>query len=385
MCDQASDPTCCGSCDNNVIWGCECFNSTSATAGATTLARLFVLQDTGQLDSSTANGIIANIVSYGYTIANVQCKQAFVNTQEIDLECNNPAGAIVPNNPNCLSCKAQALEVARSRRKLEQDAKAKNPHYKIQTVTPAIAAAYFGSTGSIDTQISNDGVCQYVCEQCVAENLSQNIQMKMVEECSNRVTSEEFLNAFTSGMSQQAETELTKHQAGLKSTGVDIKNQDDIKKLSIEISDTIRQMTVVKQLSALNQEALNIQETKIDPGSTSVVLQNSSQSITVSMFASLVSRTYTDVNVKNSIDYQSQQKTIQIETSFSDLVKSLETTVKTMDSLLISTVGKIMITVVALLLIIMIIFASFFFFKPDFLFGSIMGGEDGTGQQENDI
>jgi len=343
-----------------------------------------MLQETGQLDASTANGIIANIVSYGYTIANVQCKQAFVAEQEFSLNCNNTViGDKVQNNPNCLACKALAKQVADSRTQLEKDAHARNPNYQIQVLDPAIAQSYFGvefTTGQADnttaSSVSADGVCKYVCEQCVAENVSQNIQMRMVEECQSRIGGEEFINAWTSGMSLQAETELTKHQAGLKSTGVDIQNQDDIKTLSIEMSDTIRQMTVTRQLTGLFQDAVNIQEMKVTDGSTSVVLQNVTQSLTVSMFASLVARTYNDTNIQNSIDYASQRKTVQINTNFSDLVKSLETTVKTMDNLLLSTVGKIMIIVVALLLLIMIVFASFFFFKPSFLFGSILGSDD---------
>lgn len=366
----------CEACNtSSPVWDCGCFRNTEKTDGATTLARLYVLQETGQLDGATANGVISNIVSYGYTIANVQCKQAFVDEQVFDIECNNAGqGELVLNNPNCTLCKQQALAVAKSRAQLEADAKARNPDYTVQKLDSAIEASFYGPTGTPGQEIGPDGICQFVCEQCIAANLSQNISMRIVEECSDRVTSEAFRTAFTSGMSLQAETELTKHQAGLESTGVQIQSQADIQSLSIGIANTLNQMTINKQLSGLYQDALNIQETTVEPGSTSVVLQNVSQAITVSMFASLVSRTYTDTNIQNSINYNLQRRQIEIETSFFDLVQSLEVTVKTMDTLILSTVGKIMITITVILMVILLIFAAFFFFKPSFLFGGGLGG-----------
>lgn len=353
-----------GSCPPGTLWGPCCLNPTSDTAGASTLARLYKLEENGQLDATTANSIVSTVISYGYTVATVQCEQAFTDAQVIDLECTNPKGPLVEKNPNCLECQKLAQQAVDSRNQLEQEAKRRNPKYQVQTVSDDVKAAYFGAKGDF-----SDGVCVYVCFQCVAENISQNIQMKIVEECASNIGNEPFINAFVSGMSLQAESELSKYTDQLRSTGLNIKNQDDIKRLSIEMANTLEQMTDITQLNALNQSALNIQETKIEPGSTSVVIQNSEQAITVSMFASLISRTYSNTSVQNSIDYQVQQQVIEVETSFADLLKKLETTVRTMDKLLISTVGKIMITLVALLLTVLIIFAAIFFFKPEFLFG----------------
>ncbi len=346
----------------------DCFQPTNTTPGSTTLARLYFLEGNGQLDADTTNGILANIISYGFTVANVQCRQSFVDEQDFTVDCDNAViGEQVANSSNCKACLALAKEVRESRQKLEQDAHQLNPAYQEQVVDPTILDDWNGASGD-----GGDGVCKYVCRQCVAENVSQNIQMRIVAECSDRLTSEEFLTAFTSGMSLQAETELTKHQEALKTTGLDIQSQDDIKTLSVEMADTIRQMTTIKILNSLNQLALNIQETKIDSGSTSVVLQNVSQALTVSLFASLVSRAYTDTNVQASIDLSNQRQLVQVETSFTDLINSLETTVRTMESLLLSTVGKIMVTIVALLLTVMVVFAAFFFYHPSFIFGSAL-------------
>lgn len=348
------------------------FNNTQDTAGADTLSRLYFLQETGQLDASTPNAMIANIVSYGYTIANVQCTEAFVNEQTEAIGCTDISGSLVPNNKNCLDCKARAADLLAARQQLEVDAHTRNPNYTMQVLDPSIESNYKGAGNDLYAS----GVCQYVCEQCVLADISQNISMTISESCTSRMSSQEFRNAFVTGMSLQAETELSKHQVGLNNTGLNIQSQDDVKKLSIQIADTINQMTTVTQISSLTTDAFNIQSVIIDPGSTSVVIQQLQQSITVSMFASLVSRVFNDVNVQDSIGYGVRREKVQLDESFTDLVKSLQTTVTTMDNLLLNTVGKVMVILVVLLMIIMLIFSSFFYFKPSFLFAGIVGDSD---------
>jgi hypothetical protein len=355
---------------------CGCFGDTSATDGATTLARLYALESQGQLSGSTTGGIVANIVSYGYIMANVQCKEAYVAEQVIDFACNNELGPIVEfQNPSCDACKALAKQVADGRTQLEQDAHRLNPSYQIQVPDPVFVADYYGVLPN-----NSDGICRYVCLQCIIEDFEQDIQMKIVEDCA--VDTPEFINAWSSGMSTQAVAELSNQQNALQSTGLQLKNKDNLSSLAIQVSDTIRQMTKVSMLNSLNANALLIQNTTISEGSTSVVLSNVTQSISLSMFASLVSQNYTDMNVQASIDMQAQQETIKIETSFADLIKQMENSVKTMDSLLVSMVGKIMITLVAILMLVLMVFASFFFFKPSFLFGGIVGDSNDDDSHE---
>lgn len=360
----------CSEClSNGNVFSCQCFHDTSATAGAYTLSRLYALEGNGQLDASTTNGIISNVVAYGYTVATLTCQQAFVNQQILDLECNNPAGALVGSNPNCLRCKELAAQVAADRQQLEQEASARNPNYQPQKVNEQIAESYFGISGD-----HADGICKYVCEQCVFENLSQNIQMQMVAECD--INTKTFTSAFTQGMSVQAEVALTQHQEALKTTGLDLKSQEDIKSLSIEMANTIYQMTTIKMLNAMKQNAFNVQQMTVNPNSTSVMVQNGSQGITTSMLASMISRVYNNTSVQNSINYQDKSVSIQIETSFTDLVNSLQTTVDTIETLLINTIGKVMITLLAMIMLILMVFAALFFFRPGFLFGGALDTED---------
>lgn len=366
----------CPDCSTGQIWLCGCFNDTSQTAGADVLARLYALESNGQLNGTTANSIITNIVAYGYTTATLTCQQSFVSQQSQSVNCNNGAiGALVQANPNCTACKTAALALYQDRLLLEQQAVAKNPGYTAQTLDPGILSSYFGLSGDTtpgQEAIGWDGACMYVCEQCVTQNITQDLQMQITAECD--FTTDEFSTAFVSGMTLQAQSALSQNVAALQSTGLDIQNNEGVTALAINIATTLQQMTQIAQVNGLKQSALNMQSMTIDPSSTSVVVQNVQQSISVSMLASLISRAYTDNSIQNSIDYQSKAQYIQLETTFTSLIDSLQATVSTMQGLLTNIIGQIMVSVVVLLFVIAMIFGALFFFRPQFLFGASLEG-----------
>lgn len=347
-------------CVGSELW--DCLGDASAEPGALTLARFYRLQDTGQLDGSSTNSIIANVVSYGFARATLQCQQSFVNQQTQSVQCNNPIlGDLVRNNTNCLQCLARAQQVYDDRIALEQEAAARNPAYVPQTLDAGVKQSYFGLSPD-----RRDGVCKYVCEQCVTDNVSQNIQMHITAKCN---VNPDFLTAFVNGMSAQAKNEIEQRKAGLVKLGANIANSGDVDRLSIDIANSLRTMLSVTQINSLNQRALNVQNVTIEPGSTSVAIQNAEQAISSTMFSSIVSTTMTDARVKNAINNDLLQSQITAEAKFADLVSSLKSTVSTMQDLLTNTIGKIMISILALLFTIALIFASLFFLRPSFLFG----------------
>ena len=132
-------------------------------------------------------------------------------------------------------------------------------------------------------------------------------------------------------------------------------------------------MTSAETLSNLTQDALLIQNTTVASGSTSVVLQNVSQSLSVDMVASLASRYYNDTQIQNAIGYNILQRQIEIETSFNDLLNSVTQSANTMERLLQDTIGKVIVTIVALLIMGLLVVAAFIKFRPGFVFGGAVG------------
>lgn len=343
----------CGPGSGNPNWNCI-----ENTPGAQVLATLYSLDDNGQLQSTSANGIIASVVSYGFTVATIDCKQNFIASQTIALNCNNAViGAKVAVNANCVACKAAMQDILDSRQSLETDAHAQNPNYTIQIPNPVIVQQFQGVDGSYSS-----GVCDWVCEQCVVKDVEQKLSMNINVNCDTNTNS--FISAFTSGMSTQAEYELTKQSSSLSNAGYDLNapssnGNSPITNLAIQMSDSIVSMTKNVSLNSLQQQALAIQSTQIDPDSTSVVISHLLQTISIDMFASLASSTYNDTTMQNAINYEILQKQIQIETSFSTLLQQLEASTVTMKGLVLTLVGEILIAILSLLLTAVIIFVFY--------------------------
>ncbi len=341
-----------GICDPQVVpnpnWSCV-----QNTPGASVLATLYFLDSHGQLSNSSANGIVSSVVSVGFITASLTCKQSFISSQILSTNCNNAVlGDAVRKNINCVDCKAKMQEILDLRNKLENDAHQINPNYIIQTPNPNLLKQFNGNSDDHD-----DGICQYACLQCLVKDVEQTLQTTIDVTCQTNTNS--FISAFTTGMSNQAEAELTKHQEALKNAGYDITSQNDIKSLSIQMADSITQMTQNVSLNALQQQALNIQQTIIEPESTSIVIQHLVQSITLDMFSTLASATYNDARMMDAIGFEEQVKTIQIETSFTTLIKQLEASASTMESLVLSLTGKVLISIISMLLIGIILFAAY--------------------------
>jgi hypothetical protein len=348
------------------------FNCVKDSEGSNLMARLYNLSDHGQLSGSTANTMISNVVAYGYAVATTTCRQSFLADQKLSINCNNAViGDLVSKNSNCTLCKTMVAEAISKRNALESEAHSQNTNYTEQTASESVLE---NVNGLMPNQ--NDGACKYVCLQCVVDNVDQNIQMRIVDECATNTT--EFIDAFTTGMSYQAEAELTKHQNALKNSGYDIRNSSDVSNLSIQMATTIKEMTKVSTLSELQSTAILVQETTIDPNSTSVVINNLSQRISVDMFATLVSKIYNDTSVQDAIDYKSKLQEVEIETQFNNLIDRVSSSVNTLDKLLIDIVGKIIITVIALLLTALVILAAFIKFHPSFIFGGAMSNKNTT-------
>lgn len=325
----------------NPAWNCI-----QNTRGAQVLAALYSLDSNGQLISNSANGIIASVVSYGFAVATQQCNQDFIVSQRLELNCDDAIiGERVANNVNCIACKRAMQQLVDARTQLDNDAHNQNPSYSIPTASPDLLKRFNGPGN--DTYAN--GVCDVVCKQCVARDVQQRIDMNISASCQTNTTS--FVTAFTSGMSTQAEYELTQQQTALQRTGYVLDSQQQVKDLAIQMSNAISEMTTNISRNHLQQSALNIQQTVIDPQSTSVMLSHLTQTITVSMMASLASSTYNDARMKDAINYQLLQQQIQMETSFTALLKQLEASTATMKDLVVTLIGEILVSVIAILLV----------------------------------
>jgi hypothetical protein len=337
----------------------------NVSGGQDLLQRLYYFDKNGELDGGSATQIVANIVAFGFASASATCDAGMEIVQEVDFECSDTAkGDAVRSNANCLACKAQVQKVMNDRVNLDALAASKNPNYIPPVANPDLVADIKGLLAD-----GSDGACKYVCMQCVVMDFTQTLQVRVVENCD--MSTETFATAFASGMTQAAADQLNQYKAQLTKMGAQLSSPDAVSKASIQISDTIRDITKTTTLSQLHSQVLAAQKMAINKDSTSVVIQNVKQAITIDMLASMAAQIYNDTNVTAAIQYNAHEGSINNEYKLRNLADSLIASIDTMEDAMSDAVVRIAIILVVLLIIMVLIFAALFFFKPSILFGGL--------------
>lgn len=325
------------------------------------LTRFYMLEDNGQLNGESTNNLLSSIISTGFIKARTTCRESFLAAQVIDIDCDSTKGAAIRQNKNCLSCLQLAEQSINDRKQLEQDTKSLNNSYKIQTPSTSNLSAYQGA--------KNDyvfGVCKYVCVSCISENVNQNLQVKLTTDCN--VDDQLFVSSFTSTITSEARKTIQAHQTALKTTELNIKTNTDIDKLSVDMTNSILQIRDTTTITDLNSKALAIQQTKIAPNSSSVMLDNTSQSMSLELMKSITSKLYNDDFVKNKINFKLNQTAIQLKADFTDLLKSLVEGAEQTQSLFSSILGRALVIGISLLvfIVILLIFLIVYFSRGSY-------------------
>jgi hypothetical protein len=240
------------------------------------------------------------------------------------------------SNSNCTYCKAQIERVIQDRLALE---------------------ALTSSPQEFTPQQLHDlrSTCNYVCAQCVVMDVKQELSATMTADCD--VTSSSFEKAFLYGMQNQAKIEVEQNKARLQQLGNDLQTQQQIDNFSSNMVTTIRNIITTDTLNSLKQQAILMQELVIEPGSTSIVVQNLTQRLSLVMYASLVSSELTQARMQVAIDYATKSKVLQLQTQLDKAVSTSKEAVVTVYNLLGTVIKQIpAIFIVILCVIILAIF-----------------------------
>lgn len=308
------------------------------------MASLFYAENKKHLYQSTTNSFFADVFAYGFVIASTTCSQSNVDVQNIVIGCQNPLGTKnFQQNLNCKLCNELVKNVFDDRNRLEQQAHNLNPNYSVQTPSSETVDHLFGTEGKAN------GACKMVCNQCVFTDIKQDLQVKMIEECD--ISTESFNSAFVSGMSEQAYNKIKEHKDILNKTGNNLQSEDDFKSVAINVSNTIFDMSTTELKNCVKQSVLAAQNIKIDPKSTSLLVTNIFQNSSVSLVSSIVSRLVNDDQFKKAISYDEQAAEIEKITDLNDFIDDLEETVKSMEDVMMTLFGRIMLITIGILFI----------------------------------
>jgi tetrahydromethanopterin S-methyltransferase subunit B len=293
----------------------------------------------------------------------------------IDIKCENEEiGSIVSDeeqNHNCKMCVEEVQAIMNERDQLESDALYYNTTngYTPQTASDHIVKALKGTSSAN----YHDGVCRYVCNQCVIEDVNQEMNMTMTTDCS--VTTEVFSEAFVIGMRKEAARQVAKHKNELTLAGYDLSRNENIDSISYHISNSIQQMTRNELLSTLQLGAIAIQSMRILPESTSVVVGNVSQSLTVDMFGTLAAKQYSDKNVKDAINYELLRAGASYTMGLNSFIEDIERTYEEAGEILGSVFSNVIIMALGLLVGVIVI--ALFKIQKKYVKGSEVHGVPG--------
>ena len=333
------------------------------TPGAEIIQSMRFLENNNQLPRGDYTSyIVSNIVAYGFFSAFLECKENYNIDQELKVECNGSPPVI--DNPNCDLCIQTVQKIVEDRKQLDATAHSKNGNYQVPIMDEDLQNKLFGDPKA--SKPGSAGICRYMCFQCIAENIEQNMNVKIEETCD--FNNEQFRKAFKQGVTTASVQEMYKHQNELSKTGLKTKSVDNIKQLGIHLSNTIVSMTSEQIMASLKSDVFALQNISFDPNSTSVVLTNFQQNMTISSYAKMIQNTYSNDNIDAATKSDILEKEIELRTTFSDLFKDLEATIDSFSDLAKSIAGRFAMTVVVLLLVALLVFAAVFYFKPKFLF-----------------
>lgn len=361
----------CTGCELNCVYSCTngdnqldgtSFNNEMEDEGKALMGALFALENQGQLNGDSVHSIVNNVFSYGYSMASLTCKEAFVASQTVDIECTKPGqGERVKNNPNCQLCKKRTKEWLESRSKLDQDANAANPNYTIPT-DPQGLSDIVGLDGTTnDLTIGNSGICQYVCDQCIALDLEQNIQFQISTDC--KVDTPDFRRVWAGAMTDKAEQNLSQHVKALEK----VEQGKKLRDLAITLANSITTITKSNVLTKVNSQALAYQEIAIRPNSTSVVLQNVKQSVSMKVIANISGSIYTAQQLAILSDSKTTAEVANLKITLNDLYKELAAAYRSMEAILQNTLGQIIISIVAILITFVLIFAVLVYLRSNLI------------------
>jgi hypothetical protein len=297
------------------------------TPGANHIAAFYKADEAAGLIGSTANTVITNIIAYGLMHATTTCEQGSYVRQSVSISCDEAKGNKVSTNKNCTYCKSQIERVIQDRLALEEQA------------SSYINSTYVPQKFTADQLHDLRSTCNYVCTQCLVIDLRQELSANMTAECD--VTSNTFQKAFIFGMQNQAKIEVARNKQRLQQLGQDVETQNQIDNFSLTMVDSIRNIVTSSTLNSLKQKAIIVQDVVVEPDSTSVVIQNLSQRLSLVMYSTLVASEISQARMYVAIDYATKSKVLELQSQLDQFISKSSYTGLTVYNLLVQVVKQI--------------------------------------------
>ena len=121
-------------------------------------------------------------------------------------------------------------------------------------------------------------------------------------------------------MQNQAKIEVARNKQRLQQLGQDVETQNQIDNFSLTMVDTIRNIVTSSTLNSLKQQAIIVQDVVVEPDSTSVVIQNLSQRLSLVMYSTLVASEISQARMYVAIDYATKSKVLELQSQLDQFI-----------------------------------------------------------------
>lgn len=326
-------------------------------AGQTLIEGLLYLENAGRLPGDNATNIFNSVVAVGFMTAASTQTTRFNVRQSIIADCRDDIPDLT-QNVNCKLCREVVSEFVNSRASLEQNAKSRNSDYVIQTPTTETVSTLRGRNNDLD------GVCRYMCYQCVFENLNQDMYVQI--DSSVDVSTTTFRNHYNAGLKMAARKQIQRYQNQIDEIGYSIRNSvDNLEALSLSFANIISSVSSVEILNFFKTSALALQQLQLgSPTSTSLVVSHVRQSVNLSMMSSLTSQVFNRTSLVSMTNFSTDNNVIKLEEDFASTLRSFTGLISSLESVLKTSIGKIMIAILALLGAVVVMVVMFLFVRP---------------------
>ena len=278
---------------------------------------------------------IISTLSRSFFNATSNCQRSSQLTSTVDIDCG-PTGPSYETTSACQLCKAMQVGLPAVFDAMQDEAIARDPSLTKQTLAPG--TDWVSEFPSQDT-------CRFLCNACAISGTSQVNHLSMNAECAEIDAS--FQETMQTQMEAIIRNKLNSHAEQLErvNSGIDtgIVSAEMSSDLMVYFNTTIK-VDVVASILAL-------QEIRIEPGSESIVVSDTSQAFTIDMITSVMNRLATENNLLNQAqieaydEYYSDNSALLSNGAEDSLNQSLNSVADLWDSLS----GRIVLIGVAVL------------------------------------
>lgn len=344
--------------------------------GKQILAGFYHAESKGRIEGDNATNIINSMLALGFMTAISTQSTQFNVQQTLIADCQRTVDGTkdgdavdLTNTSTCLQCKALLREYVEDRAKLEQEAGGDG----IPPTTEAFRAVQTRLLGPVKSEAGatlddqfelTQGMCRYVCYQCVVEDTSQDVYVQIDSEAD--VTTVTFRNHYQEGLKEAASYQLAKYKNQVSELGYDIReNTDNLESLSLSVANVLSSITSVDTFNFMRTSALVMQNMRLgSERSTSMISSNIRQTVNLKMMSVASSQLYSESFLRTLLDVDDVSQAFQLEDTFTETLERFVSVISDLQGLLRTSIGKIMVSVIALLGAVLVMMVLFFFVRP---------------------